>query len=59
MILSLVVFCFLQYLWYHLQRMVYDSDQRGGHDSDPSVGPGYFSLTREGVSFLFFSLLFV
>ena len=53
---SFVVVCLLHCLSHHLQGRVHDSDPMGGHDSDPSVGPGYVSSTRRGVSFLFFAL---
>ena len=38
--------CLLYYLSNHLQGRVHDSALMGGHDSDSTVGPGYFLSTR-------------
>ena len=51
------VVCLLYCLSHHLQGRVHDSEPMGGHDSDSTVGPGYFSSIRRGL--LCFALLFV
>ena len=55
---SFVVVCLLHCLSHHLQGRVHDSDPMGGHDSDSSVGPGYFFFHPSGFSCLsiFFAL---
>ena len=52
------VACLLYCLSHHVQGRVHDSDPMGGHDSDSTVGPGYFSYTRRGF-LLFLSLIHI
>ena len=53
-VLFLFFVCLLYCLSHHLQGRVHDSDPMGGHDSDSSVGPGYFSSTRRGFLLFYF-----